>query len=125
MNQGAALDSVNEYGDVDIDSALTHYKKNNLEYLLSVGAPIGKNSLSYAAEYGGVDILTILMNHGANLDCVDEDGNTAVKSAIRATKKDNLEYLNYVLILMEFPTLQELVTYKTKNPSSIYLKSST
>ena len=73
-------------------SAVVCEKKNNLEYLLSLGAPIGY-SLFDAALLCGVDILTILVNHGAALDGVDQFGNTAVECAILGRKKENLEYL--------------------------------
>ena len=114
------MDSVAENGDTAADSAIIGDKKENLEYLLSSGAPVGKNSLRHATRtWTGVDILTILVNHGALLDDVDEDGDNAVDGAIRTSsircnKKDQVEYLSYVLVLMGFLTLPNLVTSTVK-----------
>ena len=102
------LDSVDEDGDTAVNWAIIHHKMDNLEYLLSLGVPVGKRALHHATNaWTGVDILTILVNHGALLDDVDEDGDNAVDGAIRTSsircnKKDQVEYLSYVLVLMEF-----------------------
>ena len=93
VNHGIALDGVNSDGDTAVECAIRGKKKGNLEYLLNLGAPIGKNSLFYAAKNTDVDVLTILANHGIALDGVNHDGYTAVECAIRRRKKENAEYL--------------------------------
>ena len=93
VNQGAALDSVSWCDRTAVDYAIIGGKKDNMEYLLNLGAPIGRYSLCVAAEYTDVDILTILVNHGAALDGVNDDGHTVVECAIIGGKRENAKYL--------------------------------
>ena len=44
---------------------------NILQYLLSLGAPIGRKSLFFAAEMGKFEVLRLLVQHD---DDVDENG---------------------------------------------------
>ena len=93
MDHGAVLDSVTKRDRTAVECAIDGDKKKNVEYLLNLGAPIGKNSLFVAAKYRSVNILTILVNHGAALDGVDKDGDTVVECALLGGRKENAEYL--------------------------------
>ena len=53
----------------------------------------GSTALSVAAEHAGVDTLTLLVNYGANLDTVDNDGDALIACAILGGNKENAEYL--------------------------------
>ena len=93
LNHGAPLDGVCNYGATAVECAIIGRKKENVEYLLSLGSPAGKNSLFHAALFTDVSVLTILVNHGVALDGVNRDGDTAVERALLAGKKKNAEYL--------------------------------
>ena len=93
VDHGAALDGVDEYGNTAVECAILGKKKGNMEYLLNLGAPIGKKSLFFATILSDVDILTILVNHGLAIDAVNEDGDTAVAYAILYGMQCRAEYL--------------------------------
>ena len=80
-------------GELAVSSSVRSMFSRAAECLLSLGAPIGKTFFLQAAQYCDVDMLTILVLHGAVLDCVDESGKTAVELAIRGRKPKNVEYL--------------------------------
>ena len=50
VGRGVAHDGVNQDGDTAVDCAIRGKKKKNVEYLLNLDAPVGKNSLFYAAK---------------------------------------------------------------------------
>lgn len=52
-----------------------------------------KNVLMYAAAYGNVEILKLLISKGANLNAVDDLGFNALDFALAAGKKENADYL--------------------------------
>ena len=48
----------------------------------------GQTALHCAAKAGFVDIVTLLLAHGATVDAVDDKGETPLATALRSTAKD-------------------------------------
>lgn len=120
------LDVVDRNGSTAVDLAVQSRSLKTTEYLLSLGAPIGKTCFLQAAEYCDVDMLLVLVQHGAILDCVDKWGNTAVEGAIRNQKVKNVEYLlslgcpigkNAVVLVLDLFRTQ--MYYDPRGPSTM------
>ena len=68
---------------------------NKVRRLLALGADIdvrnykGKTALHYAAKAGFLEVINLLIEKGATVDAIDNDGETPLFEAIRSTIKDS------------------------------------
>lgn len=68
--------------------------KKIIEYGADVNATYnGMTPLMVAARYNNVEMITVLLEKGANLKAKDEKGNTALKHAELSNAKEAVEFL--------------------------------
>ncbi len=86
MDAGADINTFDEYGGTILMSAAHGGNVNIILFLLSqpqanvnATTPINKNTaLMFAAEYGHLEVVRILLDHGAMTDVVNRVGDTAL-----------------------------------------------
>ena len=78
------MDKCGHYGsDGDIDGVQQMIHKFGAEEVVNARYWHQKTCLHYAAEYGLPNIITLLVENGANLDPKDDYGETSLRLAIR------------------------------------------
>ena len=102
IQNGADIFDIDEEGVSILDMAVTYNNIDMLNYLLKEGIDInqtqrrsGFTALMAAACYGRVEIIKILLAHGAKQESRDMKGFRAVDFARKMNKKSVLEFLDY------------------------------
>ncbi|TMI88082.1 MAG: ankyrin repeat domain-containing protein [Bacteroidetes bacterium] len=102
IKKGYNLDSVNSFGSsILMDNCRYTYDTLIADFLLRHGAkadfpksPKGRTPLIIAsAYYGGVPLCRVLLNHGANVNAVTVNGETALMLAASNEKSDLVAFL--------------------------------
>ena len=134
----------NEQGATTLHTAAERNNKNVVDYLINFDEEIlnkedkiGRTALHYAAENSCFECVKVLINHGANVDKMDNDGNTPLQfsshndvityllkhGADPALKtSDGRTVLSHILesVPSEFPTV--LSNYLQNNSQSLAAK---
>ncbi len=102
VEKGANKFDFDDEGVSILDMAVTYNNIEMLEYLLNEGADInqtqrrsGFTALMAATCYGRIEIIKILLAHGAKQDTKDMKGFRAIDFARKMNKKSALELLDY------------------------------
>ncbi len=100
VTQGATVDHRDKMGRTALMFAATGTSPETLEYLISQGAGInlvdggeGWTPLMFAGAEGHVPVLKVLLQHGAETDTVDADGDTARDFAAKNSHQDAVTLL--------------------------------
>ena len=90
IENGAKIHVVNCLGNTPFHNAARLGKPETLRFLLSKDAKLieavgwrKRTALHFACEWGNVDCVQFLLEHGSNLKAVDSKGNNALHRAIR------------------------------------------
>jgi hypothetical protein len=73
-----------------------------------------------ASFYGKKFTVQLLMSRGANINTMDNDGNTAIMSAIKEGNTETVEVLEKWPVTMAIIVLQELHCYNLFDMSYLY-----
>jgi len=102
IDNGADIFDYDEEGVSIFDMAITYDNIEMVNYLIDKGIDVNKTyrrsnftALMAAACYGRVEIAKILLENGANKECVDSKGFSAIDFARKMNKKSILDILNY------------------------------
>ena len=100
VDAGADIYEFDDEGVSIFDISITYNNIEMVNYLICQGVDVnstnrrsGFTPLMAAASYGRAEITTILLNHGANTDAVEEKGLTASDLARKMNKKSVLKIL--------------------------------
>ncbi|EAX91107.1 hypothetical protein TVAG_308670 [Trichomonas vaginalis G3] len=101
LSLGAAINSANIYhisnDDYDETTALHYAAINNnkelIEYLISKGAHIWRNTLLLAAINNSYNAAEVLLEHGIDVNITNEYGKTALDYAIKNNCRETIELL--------------------------------
>ena len=95
LENKAALDVVDSNGRTAVNYALSRVHKESAEYLLSMGALLGKNEDAFidSAACSSVEIVRQLVESKSAIDSVDKFGYTALAYAISNKNEDTVKYL--------------------------------
>jgi len=101
VENGADLYDFDDEGVSIFDMSITYNNFEMVEYMIKQGIDVNFTQrrsrftpLMAAASYGRVEILKLLIEHGANQDAVDVKGFSAIDFARKMNKKSILEILN-------------------------------
>lgn len=61
-----------------------------------------KSMVHLAAVHGNIDIAKLLLNHGAQIDCLDEDGYTAMHYAALGNNVHMIHFLHTQVMISDF-----------------------
>ncbi len=102
VDNGADIFDFDEEGVSIFDIAITYDNIEMVNFLIEKGIDVNKTmrksgftALMAASCYGRIEVVKILVEHGANKDAVDAKGFTAVDFARKMNKKSVLNILSY------------------------------
>lgn len=100
VKEGAPMEIKNPHGLTALQVVCTKQDVEMVSTLLRAGCQVnaksssgGKTALALAAFVGHFDIFEMLINHGADVDCLDDDGWTTLHEAILGNSLDVADHL--------------------------------
>ncbi|WP_072802806.1 ankyrin repeat domain-containing protein [Rhodococcoides yunnanense] len=88
------MPDIDEFGRTALHYAAAENRINDVRQLLADGADVNSRDhqqwtpLIFAAQLGFVDVVTVLLNHGADVNAINSTGRSALERAIMAPKND-------------------------------------
>lgn len=127
--------SLNEKSEVDgltpLIYATMSMQEVLLKYLLAQGAKVNdkidrnqRTALHVAININALKLAAMLINHGADVNSIDDKGNTALHDAIRLTreKNENLQLLSFIALLTQKGAKWDLPNKEGVTPKDLAIK---
>ena len=113
VKDGAPMEIKNCHGLTPLQVVCTKKDAEMVAVLLRAGCQVnaksssgGKSALAMAAFVGHMDIFEMLINHGADVDCLDDHGWTTLHEAILGKSDDVVEHINKIRPKMKYKACQ-------------------